>query len=51
MTARAMAGTSEFKGKVDTDRLDRETAALTANPRIQSLLERARSDATEAVLH
>jgi hypothetical protein len=51
MTARAIAGTSEFKGKVDTDRLDRDTAALTANPRIQSLLERARSDATQAVLH
>ena len=51
MTARAIAGTSAFKGKVDTDRLDRDTAALTANPRIQSLLERARSEATQAVLH
>jgi len=51
MTARAIAGTSAFKGKVDTDRLDRDTAALTTNPRIQSLLERARSEATQAVLH
>ncbi|MFZ4530284.1 MAG: hypothetical protein ACOYOJ_00570, partial [Alsobacter sp.] len=51
MAARAIAGTGEFKGKVDTDRLDRDTAALTANPRIQSLLERARSEATQAVLH